>query len=82
MADAAHTHHDHVHGDQDIREQEATFALFGFLTKWGSLATAVLIVLFTLWFRPGGGLLQGLGGAVVLAVVGVFVLKSKPAAHE
>lgn len=75
----ADTQHDYVRGEQEINEQVSTFALFNGLTKWGSLITIVSIALFTLWFRPGGDLFQGLIAAVVLSVAGFFVLRGKPA---
>lgn len=81
MANASDSH-DHVRGSQEIGEQESTFALFNGMTKWGSLITAVLVLFFTLWFRPGGDILQAFGGALVLSVAGFFALRSKPAAKH
>jgi len=37
-------------GEMDIQEQEATFAMFNGLTKWGSLAITSLLVWLVLWF--------------------------------
>lgn len=71
----------YVHGEMAINEQASTFDLFIVMTKWGSLGVAVLLVLLTLWFHPGGSFMAGLIGAVVLSVVGWFALKSKPKAH-
>ncbi|WP_374388561.1 aa3-type cytochrome c oxidase subunit IV [Brevundimonas sp.] len=71
----------YVHGEMAINEQASTFDLFIFMTKWGSLGVAVLLVLLTLWFHPGGSFIAGLIGAVVLSVVGWFALKSKPKAR-
>ena len=36
--------HDYHRGEMDIREQANTFHAFGALTKWLSLATAVILV--------------------------------------
>lgn len=71
----------YVHGSQAIDEQKSTFGLFITLAKWGSLVIAVLLTLLTLWFQPGGSFVTGFISAVVLAVVGWFALRSKPAAH-
>jgi multisubunit Na+/H+ antiporter MnhB subunit len=71
----------YVHGEMAINEQASTFSLFMGMTKWGSLAVAVLLVFLVLWFHPGGSFIAGLIGAVVLSVVGWFALKSRPAAH-
>lgn len=73
--------HAYVHGSQAIDEQKATFGLFITLAKWGSLVLASLLTLLTLWFQPGGSFVAGFIAAVVLAVVGWFALRSKPAAH-
>lgn len=77
---AADDHHsDYQHGSMDVREQAETYALFMGLTKWGSLATAVILLFLTLWFAVGAGFLGAFIGAAVLAVAGVFFLRSKPA---
>jgi hypothetical protein len=75
MTDAAHEYHP---GDQDIREQVATFGAFGKMIKWGSLAIAVLLVTLVLWFCVGAGFFTGAGAAVVLAGAGIFFLREKP----
>jgi hypothetical protein len=75
MSDAVHEYHT---GDQDIREQVATFDAFGKMIKWGSLAIAALLLMLVLWFCVGAGFFAGLGAAIVLAAVGVFFLRSKP----
>lgn len=70
---------DYQHGSMDIREQAETYELFMGLTKWGSLATAVVLLFLTLWFAAGIGFLGAFIGAAVLAVAGVFFLRAKPA---
>ena len=72
--------HDYTQGDQDITEQLATFSLFGKMVKWGSLAVAVLLVMLVLWFCVRTGFVAGAGAGLLLAVVGVFFLRAKPAA--
>jgi hypothetical protein len=75
MSDAVH---DYNTGDQDIREQVATFDAFGKMVKWGSLTLAALLLMLVLWFCVGAGFLAGFGAAVVLAIIGIFFLRSKP----
>lgn len=84
---AADTHeadHDaeaYLKGSQEISEQVATWHLFNVLAKWGSLAVAVAVLFFTLWFMPDGGFFTAAPAAVVLAVAGWWFLRSKPADH-
>jgi hypothetical protein len=47
---------DYQRGEMDIHEQSATFEAFGKMTKWGSLAIAVLLLTITLWFCTVGRL--------------------------
>lgn len=74
--------HDYTQGDMDIAEQLATFSLVGKMIKWGSLAVAVLLVMLVLWFCVQAGFLAGAGAGLVLAVAGVFFLRSKPVAEH
>ena len=72
--------HDYSQGDMDIAEQVATFNMVGKMIKWGSLAVAVLLVMLVLWFCVQAGFVAGLGAGVVLAAIGIFLLRDKPAA--
>ena len=72
---------DYHHGDMDIHEQTATFAAVMAATKWGCLSIAVGLVFFDLWFCTDAGFPAALIAALVLAVLGVFFLRGKPAAH-
>lgn len=65
-------------GEMEISEQKATYAAFMALTKWGSLAIAALLVLFTVWFCTPAGFIPGLVSAVVMTVAGVVLLRDKP----
>lgn len=65
-------------GEMDISEQKATYAVFMVLTKWGSLAIAALLVLFTVWFCTPAGFIPGFVSALVLTVAGVVLLRDKP----
>jgi hypothetical protein len=71
--------HEYTQGDQEITEQVATFSLFGKMMKWGSLSVAVLVVTLVLWFCVQAGFIAGAAAGIVLAVVGVYFLRSKPA---
>lgn len=83
MADqhADHADHAYVHGAMDISEQVSTWHLFVFLAKWGSLATAAVLLFLTVWFAVGAGFVAGLISGVALFVIGFFALRSKPAQH-
>ncbi|MDP1618302.1 aa3-type cytochrome c oxidase subunit IV [Phenylobacterium sp.] len=73
---------DYHRGEMEIQEQVATYNLFMGMTKWGSLAIAAALLLFTVWFCTPGGFFAGLISAVVLTVIGVVLLRDKPdAAH-
>jgi len=65
-------------GEMDISEQVATFNLFNGLTKWGSLFLAAFLALIVLWFCTPAGFLPGFISAIVIAVIGVVVLRDKP----
>ncbi len=78
---AEHTS-DHSHGHMDIHQQEHTFHGFLAMTKWGTLHVAVLVLFATLWFCTDAGFLGGLVAAIVLAVVGVVLLRERrPSGH-
>jgi hypothetical protein len=80
MADNLHAD-DYQRGTQEISEQRSTYALFMGMAKWGALAVACAVLFLTVSFMYGGSLVAGFIAAIVVAVVGVFVLKSEPAAH-
>jgi hypothetical protein len=70
---------DYQRGEMDISEQAATFAAFNGMTKWGSLAVAVLLLFITLLFCTPTGFIGSAIAAVVLLAAGVFFLREKPA---
>ena len=70
---------DYHSGEMDIQEQAATYEAFGKMTKWGSLAVAVLLLFITLLFCTPAGFIGSAIAAVVLTVLGVVSLKEKPA---
>lgn len=73
---------DYHRGEMDIQEQASTYEAFGAMTKWGSLAISVVLLMITLWFCTSTGFLGGLIGGVVLAVLGVVLLREKPASSH
>ena len=81
MADqhADHAEHAYVHGSMEISEQVSTWHLFLFLAKWGSLLTAAILVVLTVWFAVGAGFVAGAISGVVVFGAGFFALRSKPA---
>jgi len=69
-------------GDQDIREQVATFHLIMNITKWGALLIATFLVFSILWFCTGAGFLSGLiAGGVVLILGAIFLRRGGAAEH-
>lgn len=76
MAGAASDYH---RGDMDIREQTSTFKGVMTATKWGSLTVATGVLFFTLLFCTDTGFIGSLIAAVLLAGVGVLVLREKAA---
>ena len=71
---------EHTRGEMNITEQVSTFHLVMGLTKWGSLATAAIILWLVLWFCTPAGFLGATIAAVVLTALGVVLLREKPAA--
>lgn len=69
---------DYHRGEMDIQEQAATFAAFNNMTKWGSLAVAVLLLFITLLFCTSAGFIGSAIAAVALLAAGVFFLRDKP----
>lgn len=71
---------DYHRGDMDIAEHSATFKGFIALSKWGSLAIAVALVFLVLIFCTPAGFFQAAGAAIVVTVIGGFMLRDKPGA--
>ena len=69
-------------GEMDIAEQTATYHAVMGMTKWGSLALAVAILMLTLWFCTTAGFLGGLVPGVILAAAGVLLLREKKAGRH
>ncbi len=71
---------DYTHGQMDIRQNVASFEGFVAMTKWGALAVAVLVLFSTLWFCTTAGFMGALVPAIVVAALGIFLLRDKPEA--
>lgn len=74
----AHGSDDYHRGEMDIAEHKSMYAAFDALTRWGSLTLAVGLLLFTLWFCVPTGFVGALIPSLVLAIIGVVVLRKKP----
>jgi hypothetical protein len=72
---------DYHRGEQDISEQVSTFHLVMNMTKWGSLATAVVILFFTMLFATESGFLGSLFASLVVMVVVILVLRDRAGGH-
>lgn len=66
-------------GEMDIHAQAATYKAVMTGSKWASLAVVVAVLFFTLWFCTTAGFGGALVTAVIVAVVGGFALRSRPA---
>ena len=64
-------------GEMDISEQTSTYHAVMGMTKWGSLALVVALLMLTLWFCTPAGFLGGLIPGVVVTAIGVLVLGGK-----
>jgi hypothetical protein len=62
-------------GEMDIAEQAKTFHNVMAMSKWGALVIAVALLFLTLWFCTATGFLGALVTAVVVAVLGSFLLR-------
>ncbi|MGZ3298846.1 MAG: aa3-type cytochrome c oxidase subunit IV [Asticcacaulis sp.] len=82
MSDPHHDASDYKHGEMDIHQHVSTYNLFGALTKWGSLHLAVLLVFLVLLTCTSAGWMTALISAVIVGVVGWFMLKKKPDASH
>lgn len=71
---------DYHRGEMDIQEQESTFHGFIKMTKWGSLAMVVALLMATLWFCTKAGFLGGLISGLIVLVIGILVLREKKSA--
>jgi len=68
---------DFTHGQMDVHQQQASFAGFVNMTKWGSLAVAVIVLMATLWFCTDVGFVGWAIPPLVVLALGVFFLREK-----
>lgn len=71
---------DYHRGHMDIHAQQSTFKAVMTGTKWASLVVAVGVLFFTLLFCTAAGFGSAFISAVVVAVIGVTLLRSRSAA--
>ena len=71
---------DYHRGEMDIHEQTATFHLVMGLTKWGSLTLASFLLFVVLWFCTNTGFAGAAIAGIVVAALGVLVLREKKSA--
>ncbi len=69
---------DYTHGHMDVHQQQASFEGFIRLTKWGSLAVAVIVLFATLNFCTDVGFIGAALPPLILLVLGVIFLREKP----
>lgn len=77
----AETADDYHHGEMDVHEQVHTYHAFLGMTKWFCLALAVTLVFFITLFSTEVGLPGSAVSALVLMVIGIVALRSKPKPH-
>ncbi len=70
---------DYTHGEMDIRQHQGSFDVFIKMTKWGSLAVAVVVLFATIQFCTELGFLAAAIPALVVLALGIFFLREKPA---
>jgi hypothetical protein len=72
-----HDHADYTPGSMEIDEQRSTFHIFIGLVKWGSLFTSALLLMLSIWFGTEAGPLTAIFTAVVVLVLGWWLLRDK-----
>jgi hypothetical protein len=65
-----------------INEQTATFHLFDWMVRWGSLSSAATILYLVMQFCTKLGFIPSFGAALFVAVVGFVMLRKKPTSLE
>ncbi len=71
---------EYQHGQMEVAAHQATFHSIMGLTKWGSLATACALILLVVWFCTPAGFIPAFVSALIVAVLGGFMLSRKPKA--
>lgn len=82
MADHHEASSDHyVRGEMDIHQQQHSYELFANLTKWCSLHLTVVLVFLVILTCTKLGLITAIVCAVIVGLVGFFMLKKKAGGH-
>lgn len=76
--DPAHPETDYEIGTMNVDEHRATYAWFTSFTKWGSLVIGAFTFMLVLWTSTGAGWIGSIAAFVVVMVLGVLLLRSKP----
>jgi multisubunit Na+/H+ antiporter MnhG subunit len=66
---------DYHRGEMDVHMQLDTYHRVMAMTKWGSLVTGDAILFLVLWFCTGAGFMGALITGVIVAAIGVFLLR-------
>jgi hypothetical protein len=64
-------------GEMDIHEQARTYHSFLILSKWGSLAIITGLLFFALLFCTKTGFIGSAISAIVVATLGILLLREK-----
>jgi len=76
-----HSADDYHRGEMDIHEQASTYKAFLSISKWFSLVLAATLFFLVLLFIIGAGFIGASATFVVIMVLGVLLLRSKPQSH-
>ena len=72
---------DYHRGEMDVHMQVDTYQRVMEMTKWGSLVVGDSILFLVLWFCTGAGFMGALIAAVIIAALGVFLLRGGGGEH-
>jgi hypothetical protein len=75
MAEPAGDYH---RGEMDIHEQAGTYHAFLAVSKWFSLALGATLIFLVIWFCTKAGFLSGFVSGLVILILGVLALRSRP----
>ena len=75
---AEHSDASYHRGDMDIHEQAATYTAVYAMIKGCSLALAASLTWAVMWFCTPAGWFAGMMVALIITVLGIVALRSKP----
>ncbi|MBQ1541222.1 hypothetical protein C5708_18085 [Caulobacter sp. CCUG 60055] len=67
----------HTASEVDLPAHAETYHHFNQLIRWTMWSLAVILPFLTVWFCTSGGFLGGLATAVVVGVVGYYLLRPR-----